>query len=210
MPNPPAQPPRFTPGVLGALAFGLACTVAAGLYSRATGNDEFIYYVRVMAVLMAAVAFVHWRVRLSTPALWLLALWGAAHMSGGLVHVGEQAGVLYNLWLVGSENGRGIKYDQLVHAYGFGVTTLVCWQCLRPALAEKRATIGLSLLCAFAAAGLGALNEIVEFSATLIMDKTNVGGYENNSWDLVFNMLGALLAAAMIYVFNRRPCPDSK
>jgi hypothetical protein len=39
--------------------------------------------------------------------------------------------------------------------------------------------------------GLGALNELIEFTAALIMAQTNVGGYLNTGWDLVANFVGA-------------------
>jgi len=44
--------------------------------------------------------------------------------------------------------------------------------------------------------GLGALNEVVEFAATRLMPRTNVGGYENTGWDLVSNLAGCLIAVA--------------
>jgi glycopeptide antibiotics resistance protein len=46
--------------------------------------------------------------------------------------------------------------------------------------------------------GFGALNEVIEFTVTLLIQETNVGGYVNNSLDLVFNMCGAVLAALVI------------
>jgi hypothetical protein len=46
--------------------------------------------------------------------------------------------------------------------------------------------------------GFGALNEVIEFIAVLTIPHTNVGGYINTGWDLVFNLLGALTAAAAI------------
>ena len=42
----------------------------------------------------------------------------------------------------------------------------------------------------------------VEFTATRIMPKTNVGGYENTGWDLVSNLVGSTLAAGWLW---RRP-----
>ncbi|MFV1996026.1 MAG: hypothetical protein ACC661_11380 [Verrucomicrobiales bacterium] len=47
--------------------------------------------------------------------------------------------------------------------------------------------------------GFGALNEVVEFVATLTLPNTNVGGYVNTGWDLVANLLGCALAALIIY-----------
>lgn len=46
--------------------------------------------------------------------------------------------------------------------------------------------------------GFGALNEVVEFIATITLPSTNVGGYVNTGWDLVFNLFGCVAAAAMI------------
>jgi len=154
-----------------------------------------------MVVIGAMVGAAHACVRLSRPCLWALSIWGLAHMCGGLVHIGSD--VLYNYWLVGSSYGRGVKYDNLIHAYGFGVATWVCWQCLRAALADKRPRFGPLLLVVLAGEGLGAVNEIVEFTATQIMPKTNVGDYANNAWDLVFNILGCIIAAVCIWVHGR-------
>ena len=60
-----------------------------------------------------------------------------------------------------------------------------------------RPTTGLLTLVAAAGMGLGALNEVIEFTATRFTD-TNVGGYENTGWDLVYNALGAAIAALVI------------
>jgi hypothetical protein len=46
--------------------------------------------------------------------------------------------------------------------------------------------------------GFGALNEVIEFAATLTMPHTNVGGYVNTGWDLVSNLVGCALAAVII------------
>ena len=115
------------------------------------------------------------------------------------------------------ESGGWLKYDQVVHAYGFGVATWLCWQGLCGALTRNGAmgatdslppqpTPGLMLIVATAGMGLGAVNEIVEFIATRIT-VTNVGGYVNTGWDLVFNAIGAIGTAFIIYYMRspRRP-----
>jgi hypothetical protein len=194
---------RFTRGVIAALVFGVAYTLGAAVYSLSVGNTEFVFYVVVMAVLGLLVAGVHWRVGFTTFLIWALAVWGLLHMCGGLVKVGGDAGVLYNLWLIGHENGKGIKFDQLVHAYGFGAATWACWESLRVKLARKRPDIPTLIACVLAGEGLGAINEIIEFTATKIMPRTNVGDYDNNSWDLVFNLAGCIIAAALIWMRGR-------
>src|SRR5690242_17276082 len=105
------------------LAFTLTYMAVATVASLRGHSGEFLLYVVVMAVLLAVVAVVHLRIGLPTAALWGLSLWGLAHMVGGLMPVptswpiGGQTHVLYNLWLVSG----WLKYDQLVHVYGFGL-----------------------------------------------------------------------------------------
>jgi hypothetical protein len=77
-----------------------------------------------------------------------------------------------------------------------GVATWACWQGLRTATG-CRPTAGPLVVSALAGMGLGAVNEVVEFIATRLMD-TNVGGYVNTGWDLVANTVGAVIAAGLI------------
>jgi hypothetical protein len=183
------------------------------------GNIEFVFYIAVMIVLIGCVGLVYRRVHLSAGLLWALSIWGALHMAGGLVEVPEswpthgEFPVLYSWWIIPKASGDGLngwlKYDQVVHAYGFGIATWLCWQGLRGALRaggtdadgrfELRPTPGLMVLVAAAGMGLGAMNEVVEFIATRIT-VTNVGGYVNTGWDLIYNTIGATLAGVILYV----------
>jgi hypothetical protein len=173
-------------------------------------SGEFLLYIVVMAALLVVVAVVHLRVGLTTATLWALSAWGLAHVAGGLMPVPASwpikggAHVLYNLWLVPGL----LKYDQVVHAYGFGVVTWACWQGLRGAFARRgvpaRPTAGLLTLCVAAGMGFGAANEVVEFLATRVLPETNVGGYENTGWDLVSNTVGCLAAALLISHWSDR------
>lgn len=189
--------------------FTIAYTIIAGLVTTRTSNAEFLIYIGVMVVLMGLIGLLHWHVRLSAGALWGLSFWGLLHMAGGLVPVpaswpiSGEIRVLYSWWIIPG----WLKYDMLVHAYGFGITTWVCWQGLRAAfrnrgVADARPTWGLLILCIAAGMGFGALNEIVEFAATLTVPETNVGGYVNTGWDLVANLVGAVLAAGLMYMFG--------
>ena len=135
-----------------------------------------------MCVLIVAVGVVHWQVRLHVGALWGPSLWGLAHMAGGMMPVPSswpikgETHVLYNWWL---EPGI-LKYDQLVHAYGFGLVTWICWQSLRGAFAKRgitaRPSFGSLTLCAAGGMGFGAANEVVEFIAAITLPGTNLGG----------------------------------
>jgi uncharacterized membrane protein YjdF len=192
----------WTRGVLGVAAFTLLYLAVAIVAAVASGNREFVFYLVVMVLLIALVWSVHRKVGLTTLTLWGLSLWGFLHMAGGLVPIGEE-GVLYNWWLIPER----LKYDQVIHAFGFGLTTWVCWQAMRRNLADPRPRFGPLFLCVAAGMGFGALNEIVEFVATLTMPETNVGGYVNTGWDLVSNAVGATAAALLIARFDRAPAP---
>jgi uncharacterized membrane protein YjdF len=193
----------LSPGVYAVLAFTVLYMVLATGGALSRGNSEFLIYIGVMIVLVGVVAAVHLRVHLTLPVLWCLSIWGLLHMMGGLVPVPESwpingdIRVLYSLWLIPER----LKYDQVVHAFGFGVTTWVCWQGLRAAFASHGAlepTFGLLVLCAAGGMGFGAMNEVVEFTAVLLVPETNVGGYMNTGWDLVANLTGTVVAAALI------------
>jgi putative membrane protein len=95
-----------------------------------------------------------------------------------------------------------------VHTFGFGVATLIAYHLLRPYLREGIDRWGtLSFLIVLMGAGFGALNEIVEFIAVVVMPETGVGGYENTLLDLVFNLIGGILAVGFLALKRRRGSP---
>lgn len=210
MPLPTASEPvtaavRATRLPVGVLVFTSVYVAAATVAAVVSGNGEFLFYIFAMIVLGAAVAIAHVRVGFSSAVLWGLSLWGLAHMAGGMVPVPDSwpingdIRVLYSWWIIPDL----LKYDQVVHAYGFGVTTFVCWQGLQAILrdfssAQPRPTFGMLTLCAAASMGFGALNEVIEFAATRIVAETNVGDYTNTGWDLVSNGAGAVFACLLI------------
>ena len=108
------------------LGFNLAYLFAAIVGSIASGNSEFILYIVIMLVLGSVIWFADRRVGFSPLVLWGLSGWGLVHMAGGLIAVPEswpingEHRVLYSLWLIPDL----LKYDHVVHAFGFGVTTL--------------------------------------------------------------------------------------
>lgn len=197
----------------GILLFNLVYLLPALWFSRSYKNYEFAIYIGVIIIAMAVIAYLYARFYISLPVLWMMSLWGLFHMAGGLMPVPESwprgavKPVLYNLWLIPGF----FKFDHFVHMYGFGATTVLVWEVFSRILADAapsgvsaRPTVGLMLLCVFASMGLGALNEVIEFAATLILPETNVGGYINTGWDLVSNAAGAVLAAAAIYLSGGR------
>lgn len=209
--NSPLSTQRWGWSELTVFLFTLIYIVPFGKICLRGGNREFLLYLGVMIALIPTIAWLHARIELHIGTLWGLSLWGLAHLAGGLLAIPQawqrdDERVLYDLWLL-----PGIlRYDQLVHAIGFGLTTWLCWQGLRAGVRHAHGgplypEWGLLTLCILSGMGLGALNEMIEFLAVLCVSNTNVGGYANTGWDLVFNAFGTTLAAIAIAVLDRRP-----
>ncbi len=180
-------------------AFTAIYVLAFTVWFLTTGNSEFIVYVVTMVLLIALVGLSLRRAKYPPAMLWALSFWGLAHMAGGGVQVAGS--VLYNLKLVPIIQGGEyfvLKYDQLVHAYGFAVTAWLLHHLLTQHFPETRGTATGLIYPALGAMGLGALNEIIEFFAVLMVPDTNVGGYANTALDLCFNALGAVTAMLIV------------
>lgn len=166
------------------------------------GSIEFLIYAAVMVVLIGLVLLADRKVRFSRLVLWGLAIWGFLHMAGGTVPIGEVDAEGDPLVLYAYRPAAWfIKYDQFVHAFGFAFATLASWEAIRSAVHPPialRMSAGVALGVGLMGMGLGALNEVVEFTATRLLPKTGVGGYENTGWDLVSNMSGAAAAACWL------------
>lgn len=164
-----------------------------------------------MAALIVIVAIMDKRITFSNLVLWLLGLWGLLHLAGGLIPIPDTIAdmddadpadaiqVLYNMRLAPYLP----RYDQCVHALGFGTCALAAREALQAHLG-KPISINIQMGSAIflIALGLGAINEIVEFAAVLLIPDTNVGGYVNTGWDLVSNAAGAGLAILYMKLKN--------
>lgn len=185
----------------GAVAlFTVLYVVAFTAWFLIRGNYEFVVYVLTMLILITLVGRSLRSAEYPLPMLWALSGWGLLHMAGGGVPVGES--VLYSAQIIPITPVNGemtlLKYDQIVHAYGFGVTAWVLWHLMRRHYPVLEGSATIYVYPALAAMGLGAVNEIIEFIAVLSVPETNVGGYLNTALDLVFNAGGAVIAMVIV------------
>lgn len=171
----------------------------------AQGNYEFVgYAAQVLVIGVVILATLH---KTKFP-LWLLALlslWSLLHMAGGGV-VMVNGEVLYrfvfvDLWRSGPD--VILKYDQVVHFFGFFVATLASYELVRPKLVPNVPIGSVVFVAVMAGMGFGALNEVVEFIAYAALPSTGVGGYLNTALDLVANGLGAIAAGVGIMARQR-------
>jgi hypothetical protein len=153
------------------------------------GTLEYLVTVAGLATVLFAL-----RTRpLPPPIAFAAATSAVVHLAGGLVQVGDD--VLYNT----SPGPELLRYDHFGHALAIFVGALLVWEVLvRDAFAVtgRGSLVAVTML---AALGLGAVNEAVEFVATLVHGGSHVGGYTNTGWDLVTNTFAGLLAGLVIH-----------
>lgn len=180
------------------LAINLILIVGFGASFVARLNFEFIIYVGVTLFVMGLVGASIGKVDYTLGSLVGLTVWSALHMAGGGITFGD--GRLYDVMLIRLSNDYPIwRYDQLVHIWGFGASTLVMYSLLRSSLAKPNGNpIALSVVLVMAGLGVGALNEIVEFVVSVCVPQSGVGGYVNTSLDLCADLVGAVLG--LIYI----------
>ncbi len=178
------------------LCFNVAYLIVFTFLYGQKKNSEFLLYVGTASISLVFIGLMHLKYRFTCGLLLGLTAWGLMHMLGGYVAVGD--GVLYSYQIV----DRVLRFDQFVHAFGFGYATLFCCYLLLPNLGGHVRWFSVSVILVFAGMGVGALNEMIEFLAVLIVPETGVGGYDNTMWDIVFNSIGAVTAVG--YVNLRR------
>ena len=178
--------------------------VVFGAFYLLRQNYEFIIYVGVLILLLAVVLGTNRKVCYPNGVLWGLLLWGFLHMAGGAVPIGD--GRLYDTILIPiSEKYQIFRYDQFIHIVGFGTATYLMYSVL--CLVMKPDVTGrwaVSIIVVMAGLGIGAVNEIVEFGIVLATPESGVGGYTNTMLDLVADLIGSLVAIAII-LHQRRP-----
>ncbi len=189
-------------GQLPILIINLAALLLFGSLFLSRENYEFMIYVGVILLFLLVILFTNNKVNYPNVVLYGLTLWAIMHMSGGGLYLDGKKLYEIILYPIIGKPYNIFKYDQLVHIVGFGVATMAMYYLLKPLLKEKRnGWVALSIVVVMAGFGVGALNEIIEFGATVLLPETGVGGYENTSLDLVADFVGAV--GAMLFIIIR-------
>ncbi|HET7018457.1 MAG TPA: DUF2238 domain-containing protein [Streptosporangiaceae bacterium] len=181
-----------------AIGMGAAAMVGFGTYGIATGSPSTFGYLFTVVVIGAAIA---WLRRDALPDLLAIGLAMAAtvHLAGGFINV--EHNVLYNGYLGPYDKALGthlLQYDHFAHAFASFVIVFAAWFLLaKPNLAGKGRR-ELLILAVGTALGMGGLNEMIEFLATIAHHGAHVGGYLNTGWDLICNFIGASTAGIIL------------
>jgi len=124
-------------------------------------------------------------------------LWGLLHLvASGLRIDGD---VLYGIVVLPiSKTLPILRFDQIIHIVGFGATTLFVYELMESKL-KKIDRFSLGFIIVMAGLGIGAFNEVMEFVVSFYVPSNKVGGYQNNSLDLVADLVGALLVLPIVF-----------
>jgi len=182
------------------IGFMFAYTAIFSIYAFFTKNFEFVYYTIIMILLILYIYKKQNSLWLSNNIVIGLAIFGLLHIFGGGFYLNGTRVYDLNLFL-------GINYDNLVHGVGIFVITFVSYNLLRPHVDKHiiKNRVSLVILLLLLSMGIGAINELVEFGAVLFFDaETRVGDFYNTGYDLVSNLVGAIVAIAFIPPFREK------
>lgn len=159
-------------------------------------NFEFVIYVGVIVAAFVLLFGTLHVTKFPTYILWLISFWGLLHILGGSIPTPDGVLFAYRIYPFLDLGGDFyiLKYDQVVHAYLYGVMAVVFLHVLRNTLHAKGPGWIIVLIALMASMGVSALNEIMEFIIAMTLERNGVGGYENAMLDLVFNFAGAVVA----------------
>jgi uncharacterized membrane protein YjdF len=190
--------PRLSRAERSALLILAAAVIGFWAYGFATGSPSTLGYTVSVLAIAAGIA---WLRRTALPGLLAMGLAAAAilDLAGGLINVGQN--VLYNASAGPYSKTLGthfLQYDHFTHAYVSFVVAFACWVMLAQPHAADGHRREMVILAVGTALGFGALNEMIEFIATLAHSGAHAGGYWNTGWDLICNFIGAGAAGLII------------
>ena len=186
-------------GQLPILAVNIVSVIIFSFVFLQRKNYEFMIYIGVIIGFMALILSTNRKINYPNSVLGGLTFWSVLHMSGGGIYINGQKLYAMTIYPIVGEPYNIFKFDQFVHIVGFFVATLVAYHLIKPKLVKGHKWAALSIVVVMAGFGFGALNEVIEFAATVIVPETGVGGYENTALDLVADLIGAVLAMGYIY-----------
>ena len=184
------------------IAFSVLYLLAGGVFFLRDFNNEFVIYVAVIVAIFGGVFATLRATQFPVWMLWLLSVWGLMHVAGGAVQIGDHVLFAHKIYPFLDLGGDFyiLKYDQVVHAYLYGLVALMAHHTLRVPLKVTGHVLLVGLAASMISLGISGLNEIMEFLIAVNMEENGVGGYENAMLDLIFNFSGAVVALGILYV----------
>jgi len=180
-------------------AANLVVLLGFTVYFLARRNFEFLVYAVSLSLLVFIIEKTDRIFRYGKAAKAGFTVWLLLHLLGGTLYL---KGVrLYDMMLIpiAGEPYNILRYDQVIHAFCYFVMTFFLDAVVMYLGRRDAPKFTLGLITGLAALGLSAVNEIIEFGAVVFFHSSGVGGYYNNALDLVFNLLGILVALGVLW-----------
>jgi putative membrane protein len=180
----------------------IASFFLAGLLSLLTiifQNYEFLLYAITVVIFIVILYTTDQYFNYKKMGLWLFNVWLLLHILGGLAsYQGVRFYDLILLDIVGDPY-HILKYDQFVHFYCYVVMSILMWSVVDKITKHNASGIVVCMVTILAASSLGAINEVIEFLAVVMLNINGVGGYINTAIDLVANLFGAITGTLYMY-----------
>ncbi|MEJ2115722.1 MAG: DUF2238 domain-containing protein [Gammaproteobacteria bacterium] len=162
-------------------------------------NYEFLLYAITVVILIVILYKTDKYFKYKRSGLWLFNIWLILHVLGGLASY--QGVRFYDLILLNIVSGpyHILKYDQFVHFYCYVVISILMWSVVQKIIKQNANGAVVCVVTILAASSLGAVNEVIEFIAFMMLGTEGVGGYINTAIDLVANLLGAITGTLYMY-----------
>ncbi|HEX9765727.1 MAG TPA: hypothetical protein VGA36_03120 [Nitriliruptorales bacterium] len=193
-----AQTVRELPGPAVVFAVGVGSMLA---WNGADGSERWQAYLLLFAFFVPLFCVVHQLARFDRLVVWGIVSLAVLHAAGGLAPSPTQgANVFYETWIWEPV----LKVDRLIHAWGGGVLVLLGWHFVGMVMRSGAPIWVMTALSIMVANGFGALNEVAEFFVDGQVPESVVGSYRNSSWDMVHNLIGALVAGGIVASVEHR------
>ncbi len=170
-------------------------------FSFAKKNYEFLYSVITIFALLLLILFTYKKIHFKKYILISLSIFGLMHILGEDVFLFGSR--LYDFWIIPNI----FRYDNLVHAFGSFIVTLIVYSLLHLHLDSRtnHKKFFLCLILVSITMGIGTFNELRELAGVLFFNsQERVGDYMNNALDLFFNFMGSVLACFFILKYRKK------
>ena len=157
-------------------------------------NYEFLLYTFTIGILIYILYRTDKILNYSNFGKWGFSIWLLAHFLGGSLKINGiklYDTVLFNI------TGAPLyilRYDQIIHTFCYLVLAFFIYALVKKISGKNANRWAIGIVAVLAAEGLGAINEIIELLTVVFFNSTGVGDYFNNALDLVFNLIGAIIA----------------
>ncbi len=159
-----------------------------------TGNFEFLFYGTTLLGFWATIMLTEKRLNYPIMTLSLLIFWLALHLIGGTTYINGTR--LYDMMLIPifGEPYHVLKYDQAIHTLCYMVMACFIYVPISYFMRKDAPVYLVGIIVILSGSGIGAINEIIEFTAVVYFDAgETVGGYTNTAIDICANAIGSIL-----------------